>query len=73
MAYSKELRERAIARMLPPINASTSAVSRELNIPQLVCSRKSVALVSRDAIAGSGQCDRLCSKMSILAGLPMMP
>ena len=33
MAYSKELRERAIARMLPPINASISAVSRELNIP----------------------------------------
>jgi hypothetical protein len=25
MAYSKELRERAIARMLPPINASISA------------------------------------------------
>ena len=33
MAYSKELRERAIARMLSPINASLSAVSRELNIP----------------------------------------
>ena len=33
MAYSKELRERAIARMLPPINASLSAVSQELNIP----------------------------------------
>jgi transposase-like protein len=33
MAYSKELRERAIARMLPPVNASISAVSRELNIP----------------------------------------
>ena len=33
MAYSKELRDRAIARMLPPINASISAVSRELNIP----------------------------------------
>jgi len=33
MAYSKELRERAIARLLPPINASLSAVSQELNIP----------------------------------------
>ena len=33
MAYSKELRERAIARMLPAINASICAVSRELNIP----------------------------------------
>ena len=33
MAYSKELRERANARMLSPINASLSAVSRELNIP----------------------------------------
>ena len=33
MAYSKELRERAIARMLSPLNASLSAVSRELNIP----------------------------------------
>ncbi len=33
MAYSKELRDRAIARMLPPINASISAVSEELNIP----------------------------------------
>jgi hypothetical protein len=33
MAYSKELCERAIARMLPPINTSISAVSRELNIP----------------------------------------
>jgi transposase-like protein len=33
MAYPKEFRERAIARMLPPINASISAVSRELNIP----------------------------------------
>ena len=33
MAYSKELREWAIARMLPPVNASISAVSRELNIP----------------------------------------
>jgi transposase-like protein len=29
---SKELRERAIARMLPPVNASISAVSCELNI-----------------------------------------
>ena len=33
MAYSKELRERAIAQLLPPINASLSAVSQELNIP----------------------------------------
>jgi hypothetical protein len=33
MAYSKELLERAIARLLPPINASLSAVSQELNIP----------------------------------------
>ena len=33
MAYPKELRERAIARMLPPINASLSALSQELNIP----------------------------------------
>ena len=33
MAYSKELRERAIAWMLSPINASLPAVSRELNIP----------------------------------------
>ncbi len=33
MAYSKELRERVIARMLPLVNASISAVSRELNIP----------------------------------------
>jgi transposase-like protein len=33
MAYSKELRERAIARLLPPINASFSAVCQELNIP----------------------------------------
>jgi transposase-like protein len=33
MAYSKEVRERAIARMLPPINASLSALSQELNIP----------------------------------------
>ena len=33
MAYSKELRERAIARMLPPINASLSTVSKDLNIP----------------------------------------
>ena len=32
-SYSKELRERAIARMLPPANASISAVSPELNIP----------------------------------------
>ena len=23
--------------------------------------------------AGSGQCDRFCSKISVLAGLPMMP
>ena len=35
MAYSEELRERAIARMLPPVKASISAVSRELNIPYL--------------------------------------
>ena len=33
MAYSKELRERSIARMLPPINASLSTVSKEFNIP----------------------------------------
>jgi hypothetical protein len=33
MAYSIELRERAIARMLTPVNASISAVSRELIIP----------------------------------------
>ena len=33
MAYSNELRERAIARILPLVNASISAVSRELNIP----------------------------------------
>jgi hypothetical protein len=33
MACSKELRERPIFRMLPPINASISTVSRELNIP----------------------------------------
>ena len=33
MAYSKELRERAIAQLLPPINASLSTVSKELNIP----------------------------------------
>jgi transposase-like protein len=33
MANSKELRERAIALLLPPINASLSAVSQELNIP----------------------------------------
>jgi hypothetical protein len=26
-----------------------------------------------DAIAGSGQCDRFCSKISVLAGIPMMP
>jgi hypothetical protein len=32
MAYSKVLRERAIARILPPVNASLSAVSQELNI-----------------------------------------
>jgi hypothetical protein len=24
-------------------------------------------------IAGSGQCDRFCSNISVLAGLPMMP
>jgi hypothetical protein len=24
-------------------------------------------------IAGSGQCDRFCSKLSVLTGLPMMP
>jgi hypothetical protein len=23
--------------------------------------------------AGSGQCDRFCSKLSVLTGLPMMP
>jgi hypothetical protein len=33
MAYSKELRERASARMLPPDNALIYAVSRELCIP----------------------------------------
>ena len=33
MAYSKELRERAVAQLLPPINASLSTVSKELNIP----------------------------------------
>ena len=26
-----------------------------------------------DKYAGSGQCDRFCSKISVLAGLPMMP
>jgi transposase-like protein len=63
MAYSKELRERAIARLLPPINASLSAVSQELNIPYqtlyawrtqsskrpVVCSRKSIPLVTLDS------------------------
>ena len=33
MAYSKELREQAIAQLHPPINASLSTVSKELNIP----------------------------------------
>jgi hypothetical protein len=33
MAYSKELRERAIARLLPPFSASLFSVSEELNIP----------------------------------------
>ncbi len=26
-----------------------------------------------DLYAGSGQCDRFCSKLSVLTGLPMMP
>lgn len=29
--------------------------------------------VDHDQIGGSGQCDRFCSKISVLAGLPMMP
>ena len=30
-------------------------------------------LVSTYVNAGSGQCDRFCSKISGLAGIPMMP
>jgi transposase-like protein len=125
MAYPKELRERAIARMLPPINASLSALSQELNIPYQTlyawrtqsskhpapvtqareaehlfdahtkftvvletatlnevdlaayCRSKGLYVEQiaqwRAQYAGSGQCDRFCSKISVLAGLPMMP
>jgi hypothetical protein len=35
--------------------------------------RPSFIGVSNVEIGGSGQCDRFCSQISVLAGLPMMP
>jgi hypothetical protein len=30
-------------------------------------------VITLGVFAGAGQCDRFCSKISVLAGLPMMP
>ncbi len=53
---------------------STVCLARDvvLNMPPVQLLQVAKAVLG-DAIAGSGQCDRFCSKISVLTGLPMMP